>query len=82
MAAYDVFISHCGVDSKRNFAIFLKEELERVGLRCFFDDASLKVGDKAADKMLDAMECATFGVASSRLASSAGNGASKSCRPL
>jgi hypothetical protein len=62
MAAYDVFISHCGVDSKRNFAIFLKEELERVGLRCFFDDASLEVGDKAADKMLEAMESATCGV--------------------
>jgi hypothetical protein len=62
MAAYDVFISHCGVDSKRNFAIFLKEELEKVGLRCFFDDASLEVGDKAAERMLEAMENATFGV--------------------
>jgi hypothetical protein len=62
MAAYDVFISHCGVDSKRDFAILLKTELERVGLRCFFDDASLEVGDKAADRMLEAMENARYGV--------------------
>jgi hypothetical protein len=32
---YDVFVSHCGKDSKRNFASWLTTELERVQLRCF-----------------------------------------------
>jgi hypothetical protein len=59
---YDVFISHCGLDCKRDFAIWLKIELERVGLECFFDELSLDVGDNAADKMLEAMDAATYGV--------------------
>jgi hypothetical protein len=59
---YDVFISHCGLDCKRDFAIWLKIELERVGLECFFDELSLDVGDNAADKMLEAMDTATYGV--------------------
>lgn len=59
---YDVFISHCGKDCKRDFAILLKEELERPGLRCFLDEDDLNVGDEAASKMLKAMETATYGV--------------------
>jgi hypothetical protein len=59
---YDVFISHCGLDCKRDFAIWLKIELERVGLDCFFDELSFDVGDNAADKMLEAIDTATYGV--------------------
>jgi hypothetical protein len=40
----------------------LKEDLERVGVQCFFDEHSLEVGDKAAEKMLNAMEEATYGI--------------------
>jgi hypothetical protein len=59
---YDVFISHCGRDCKRDFAIWLKTELQKVGVRSFFDEDSLAVGDKAADQILWAMETATYGV--------------------
>lgn len=58
---YEVFISHCGADCKRDFAI-LKKELERVGVKCFFDEESLKVGDKADDKMLEAMQTSEYGI--------------------
>jgi hypothetical protein len=40
----------------------LKEELERVGVRCFFDEHSLDVGVHAANKMLQAMDEATYGI--------------------
>jgi hypothetical protein len=59
---YDVFISHCGEDCKRDFSVWLKEELERAGVRCFFDEESLRIGDEAACKMLEAMETATYGI--------------------
>jgi hypothetical protein len=59
---YDVFISHCGADCKRDFAVWLKKELQRVGLRCFFDEHSLRVGDAAAERMLQAMEEAKYGI--------------------
>jgi hypothetical protein len=59
---YDVFISHCGKDSKRNFAIMLKTELERAGLPCFLDERDLGLGDPAAETMLAAMQTAKFGV--------------------
>jgi hypothetical protein len=50
------------LDCKRDFAIWLKIELERVGLECFFDELSLDVGDNAADELLEAMDAATYGV--------------------
>jgi hypothetical protein len=59
---YDVFISHCGKDSKRNLAIMLKTELERAGLPCFLDERDLRLGDPAAETMLAAMQTAKFGV--------------------
>jgi hypothetical protein len=63
MGDYDVFISHCGKDTKRGFAVWLKTELQRVGLQCFFDESSLRGGDRAPDKMLAAMERAKYGIA-------------------
>jgi hypothetical protein len=59
---YDVFISHCGEDSKPIFAVWLKAELERAGVRCFLDERDLKLGDSAADTMLKAMAEAQYGV--------------------
>jgi hypothetical protein len=59
---YDVFISHSGKDSKKNFADLLRVDLERAGVQCFFDEHSLKVGDPAANKMLMAMEQVPYGV--------------------
>jgi hypothetical protein len=60
---YDVFLSHCGEDCKRDFAVMLKQELERAGIRCFLDERDLQLGDDAAKEMLSAMETAHFGVA-------------------
>lgn len=61
--AYDVFISHCGADCKRDFAVQLKNELERGGqLRCFLDDRDLRLGDDAAATMRAAINTAKFGV--------------------
>jgi hypothetical protein len=62
MGHYDVFISHCGLDMKRDFAVWLKEEFERAGIRCFLDEVSLQIGDMAADRMLQAMETASYGI--------------------
>jgi TPR repeat protein/Leucine-rich repeat (LRR) protein len=59
---YDVFISHCGDDCKRDFADLLRDDLERAGVSCFLDEPSLEVGKVAADEMLKAMEEATYGV--------------------
>jgi hypothetical protein len=59
---YDVFVSHCGADCKRDFAVWLLRVLENVGVSCFFDEHSLVVGDHAAKKMLEAMQTATYGV--------------------
>jgi hypothetical protein len=59
---YDVFSSHCGKDSKCNFAIVLKTELERAGLSCFLDERDLRLGNPAARTMLAAMQTAKFGV--------------------
>lgn len=59
---YDVFISHCGKDCKKDFAPMLKMYLETVGLRCFFDKSSLEVGDVATDKLLEALATTRCGI--------------------
>jgi hypothetical protein len=59
---YDVFISHCGKDCKKDFAVWLREDLKGAGVVCFFDEHSLKVGTVAADELLKDMDEATYGV--------------------
>jgi Leucine-rich repeat (LRR) protein len=59
---YDVFISHCGKDCKKDFADWLREDLEGAGVLCFLDEPSLGVGEVAAEEMLKALEEATYGV--------------------
>jgi hypothetical protein len=59
---YDVFISHCGKDCKKDFADLLRDDLEGAGVLCFLDEPSLGVGEVAAEEMLKAMEEATYGV--------------------
>jgi hypothetical protein len=59
---YDVFISHCGKDCRKDFADLLRDDLERAGVSCFLDEPSLGVGEVAAEEMLRAMEQATYGV--------------------
>jgi hypothetical protein len=62
MGPYDVFISHCGADCKRDFAVWLLTVLNTAGLCCFFDDHSLKPGDAGEKKMLEAMRTAKYGI--------------------
>jgi TPR repeat protein/Leucine-rich repeat (LRR) protein len=59
---YDVFISHCGIDCKKDFADWLREDLKGAGVLCFLDEPSLEVGKVAAEEMLRDMEEATYGV--------------------
>jgi hypothetical protein len=59
---YDVFISHCGKDCKKDFADWLRQDLEGAGVLCFLDEPSLGVGEVAAEEMLKAMEEATYRV--------------------
>jgi Leucine-rich repeat (LRR) protein len=62
MGPYDVFISHCGADCKRDFAVWLLTVLNTVGLCCFFDDRSLKAGGDGEKEMLEAMRTAKYGI--------------------
>jgi hypothetical protein len=59
---YDVFISHCGKDCKKDFADWLREDLKGAGVLCFLDEPSLEVGEVAVEEMMRAMEEATYGV--------------------
>jgi hypothetical protein len=61
-SVYDVFISHCGKDCKLDYAILLRAKLEQAGIRCFFDDKDLLLGDNAEEKMLSAMQTARIGL--------------------
>lgn len=58
MAPKDVFISHCGPDSKRDFSVFLARELETRTFTCFFDERSLEAGDDALSIMDKELEAA------------------------
>jgi hypothetical protein len=62
-AQYGVFIGHCGTDCKRDFAVWLRKELEAAGIRCFLDETDLQLGDVAFEQMLAAMRTAHYGVA-------------------
>lgn len=55
---WDVFISHCGVDTKRGFSAWLNRELNRVAFTCFFDERSLQSGDQAWAKIKGSLSAA------------------------
>jgi hypothetical protein len=61
-AACDVFLSHRCPDTKRDFSIWLRKELEDQKIRTFFDDRSLQAGDDAPAAMDAAMQAAEWGV--------------------
>jgi tetratricopeptide (TPR) repeat protein len=62
MAAFDVFLSHRGPDTKRSFAIWLKKELEEQRITTFLDDRSMQAGDDAPGSVEQAMQTAEWGV--------------------
>ena len=54
---WDVFISHCGVDTKRGFSAWLNRDLNRVNFTSFFDERSLQTGDQSWAKIVDILSC-------------------------
>jgi tetratricopeptide (TPR) repeat protein len=59
---YDVFISHRGPDTKKNFAILLKAALQKQQIVAFHDDKDLVPGCAAPAGLQAAMEGADLGI--------------------
>ncbi|KAG4178148.1 hypothetical protein ERO13_A10G023300v2 [Gossypium hirsutum] len=59
----DIFINHCGVDTKRTIAGLLHGHLFRLGLRPFLDSMNMKPGDKLFGKIDLAIRSCKLGVA-------------------
>ncbi len=58
---YDVFISHASED-KDSFVRDLAAELTRLGLRVWFDEWALKLGDSLRRKVDEGLHSSSFGV--------------------
>ena len=58
---YDVFISHAS-DDKNSFVRDLAAELTRLGLRVWFDEWTLKLGDSLRRKIDEGLRSSSFGV--------------------
>ncbi|KAF8031236.1 hypothetical protein BT93_D0442 [Corymbia citriodora subsp. variegata] len=59
----DVFINHCGAETKRNIAGLLYNFLTLLGLHPFLDSKSMKPGDKLFDEIDAAIYGCKVGVA-------------------
>jgi tetratricopeptide (TPR) repeat protein len=59
---YAVFISHRGPDTKKDFAILLKEALGRQRITAFHDQTDLTPGYNAPESMKQAMEATDLGI--------------------
>ncbi|KAF7842759.1 TMV resistance protein N [Senna tora] len=61
--AWDVFINHCGVDTKRNIVGLLHDNLvAKHGIPTFLDRSSMKAGDKMIPKIEEAIDGCKVGV--------------------
>lgn len=59
---YDVFINHCGPDTKNTVAKSIYNKLDATGLRVFLDKDELKLGDFFPDTLEEAMASASLHV--------------------
>lgn len=59
----DVFINHRGIDTKKNVAGLIYDDLIRMKLRPFLDNKSMKPGDKLFDKIDSAIMNCKLGIA-------------------
>lgn len=59
----DVFINHRGIDTKKNVAGLLYDQLGQLRLRPFLDSKNMKPGDKLFDKIDNAIRGCKVGVA-------------------
>ncbi len=58
---YDVFVSHAWED-KEDFVDEFVSELEKIGLRVWYDKNRLKIGDKMRQKIDDGLKKSRFGI--------------------
>ena len=58
---YDVFISHANSD-KIEYVNQLKQSLDKLGIRVFYDKDTLEWGDKWKDKILEGVRQAEFAI--------------------
>jgi len=58
---YDVFISHASED-KHSVAKPIAEHLTRNGLKVWFDDQQLLIGDRLLEKITSALQTSNYGV--------------------
>jgi len=58
---FDVFISHASED-KETFVRALAAELARLGLRVWYDESTLKLGDSLRDKIDEGLASSEYGV--------------------
>ncbi|XP_059639278.1 probable 2' cyclic ADP-D-ribose synthase BdTIR [Cornus florida] len=59
----DIFINHRGIDTKKNVAGLLYDELSRQNLRPFLDSKNMKPGDKLFEKIDAAIRGCKVGIA-------------------
>src|SRR5699024_7558168 len=62
MDSYDVFISHASED-KDSFVRPLAEELEKVGIKVWYDEFTLTWGDRIRDSIDNGLANSKFGIA-------------------
>ncbi|XP_022753643.1 TMV resistance protein N-like [Durio zibethinus] len=60
--AFDVFINHRGIDTKRTIATLLYDHLSRLNLQPFLDNKNMKPGDKLFDNIDNAIRNCKVGV--------------------
>ncbi|GLJ07513.1 hypothetical protein SUGI_0068580 [Cryptomeria japonica] len=60
---YDVFINHCGKDTKQKVAKSIYNKLDATGLRVFLDQDELQLGDFFPDTLQEAMASASHHIA-------------------
>ncbi|XP_022753970.1 TMV resistance protein N-like [Durio zibethinus] len=60
--AFDVFINHRGIDTKRTIATLLYDHLSRLNLQPFLDNKNMKPGDKLFDNIDNAIRNSKIGV--------------------
>jgi hypothetical protein len=58
--AYDIFISHASED--REIARPLAEGLQQMGLKVWFDEFTLKIGDKLRESIDNGLTKSNYGV--------------------
>lgn len=76
--AWDLFISHA-VEDKKSFVEPLALALSRFGLKVWYDDYTLKIGDSLSRSIDEGLAHSKYGLSSCPILSSRRNGQSTNC---